>query len=268
MVYIRSDKQVDLVMKSGDKSRSRFFKHFVALSWNICVRKNGEEFLFDQTLKKDKILMIWPSKQFAQLYYKNQADKIKQLKDDDIDNFFRYCSHNSDFKVKVFPGANKTGLLMELGEFIWFIREELEYMADQEKKGNIIDADLETRVRFFKHDVAENGKIWFSEENACFMVTRFENGRLGVPVWPTKKTAMNALKNSPMFRKSLVSIDIEDFWEVLKELKNRDIDVFVFPNSQNDGASFSADSFRDYMEDELSFQKDLKNWHMGMISDL
>lgn len=264
-----SKELIDLIMKSSDRARFRFLKHVVAESKEIWLRTTEDKkgFLLDKTPDGEKVLMLWPTREFAEAYFEDQPEKCVQLKAVDFADFFKECNYQiegNNLKIMFLPGKEGTGVIynsrindevltsfgycVELISSCFDIEDWLEEVRDS-------FLEIEARVAIFKVKVAYREKLWMLKEEDL------------VAVWPLKQFAEITLEDQPESLSNLKIVGIYDFLDqYLDYIKKNNLKLMVFPGVEMDGQLFEPDEFKNMMKDELNYYRDWECWNKGEVS--
>ena len=127
-------------------------------------------------------------------------------------------------------------------------------MSIPEKILNIIlHSNVDKRVRFFIHKVADWEYLYLSYDRERGLDTIYDNlGRKGVCVWPFKEFADVYYEGDEGMKEKVKKMSIYKFLkEYVDDLAKLDINIFIFPVRNEDCACMSAEKFKLYMEEEL-----------------
>jgi hypothetical protein len=122
---------------------------------------------------------------------------------------------------------------------------------------SVLDSDIDSRVRYFIHKVADWKKIWFMGNENSFFTDKNSNNEEILVLWPFKEYAVVSLKDHPHFQEQLMEADIHFFLgNFMEYLIKKNINILVFPGKEMEGALMTAESFRNMMEEELARYED------------
>jgi len=111
--------------------------------------------------------------------------------------------------------------------------------------------DDQVRLEFFLHEVVENELVWLLQaDDGLYAMVEDEEGNSYVTVWPTQDTCTSA-SIGDWTTYSAGSMDIKEFLNWLKELKDDDVRVGVYPDSNGRILPFDTLGLKKIIENEL-----------------
>lgn len=131
------------------------------------------------------------------------------------------------------------------------------YIPNEKEFQTLIHAPLDKRVKNFQNRVGGLCYLWlcYDDDGNLFGQHNKSDGEC-ISVWPAEVYAKEILKREDY--RWLKPMEIHKFLnEYLDELKENNIKILVFP-TEDGGALFDADNFRNMMEEELLKYEDLE----------
>ena len=122
---------------------------------------------------------------------------------------------------------------------------------------NVYNSNIDKRVKYFAHKVADWETLWLFEDENGFFTDETTSGDEILSLWPFKDFAIKLYEKNEDFKSQLKEVDIHKFLDdYLPYIQENNIKIMVFP-TENGGALFDADNFRNMMEEELLKYEDL-----------
>lgn len=129
----------------------------------------------------------------------------------------------------------------------------MKYHTKDKEIQSVLSSDIDARVRYFTHKVAEWEALWLMENENGFFTDEDKDGREVLVLWPFKEFALCALADNLEFQKQLLEVSIYDSMEkYLPYIAEHGIYLLVFLGKKMDGALLDAENFRNMMEGELA----------------
>ena len=127
---------------------------------------------------------------------------------------------------------------------------------------SVIRLDIDKRVKYFKNVVCDQCILWLSYDDQKNLIGNYDtNGNECVYIWPDQKYGLYFL-NETKFKDEISAVNLKPMciykflMEYIQELISNQIKVMVFP-TENGGALFEAEDFKNMMYEELSRYDDL-----------
>jgi hypothetical protein len=132
------------------------------------------------------------------------------------------------------------------------IEEKIIYSPSNREFEALQKASIDKRLKHFKNRVGGHCYLWLCcDGEGNFLYNYEKSGSECLCVWPAKEYALQVIKQED--QKYLTSMEIHYFLNSYsEELDSNNINIFVFPNKEMNGALMTAESFRNMMEEELA----------------
>jgi hypothetical protein len=120
------------------------------------------------------------------------------------------------------------------------------------------EANDQIRLAFFIDEVVENEVVWLLQaEDGLFAMVEDGEGNSYVSVWPTKSECEAAAKDE--WNDYLAeNMEIKEFLNWLKELKDDDVRIGVYPDIDGRILPFESLGLKKMIENELKNKPDFK----------
>ncbi|MDR3151261.1 MAG: DUF2750 domain-containing protein [Holosporaceae bacterium] len=128
----------------------------------------------------------------------------------------------------------------------------MKYRLSNKEIQSVLNSDIDSRVRYFVHKVADWKKMWLMGNKNSFFTDKNSNDEEVLVIWPFREYAEISLKDRLHFQEQLIEMDIHFFLEnFIEYLLKKNVKIFMFPGEEMDGAIMTAESFKNMMEEEL-----------------
>ena len=129
----------------------------------------------------------------------------------------------------------------------------MRYKPNTEEMKSVLNSDLDSRVRYFVHKVADWESFWLVCDSEGNLFGGYDsNDRECISVWPFKEYADLVLADSKN-KDKLTEMTINKFLdEYVDELTKKNISIIIFPDKKLHGAIMAADVFKNIMKAELA----------------
>jgi hypothetical protein len=117
----------------------------------------------------------------------------------------------------------------------------MSYDLSAKELKNTIASEPNTRLEHFVRKVQQTGEIWTLADGEALLVLGSEESQQFIAVWPHPDYALGWFEDSGVEEADLVAMNLSDWIEgTLDELAEAQIDIDVFPTSEQDGKIVSA----------------------------